>query len=99
MSEDSKPDVKPDAAGSGEHINLKVTGQDSSVVHFKIKKNTQFKKLMTAYCDRQGYQRNSIRFIFDGTQIQEDQTPIDLDMEDEDTIEVFQAQTGGGRVY
>ncbi len=38
-------------AGS-EHINLKVTGQDGSVVHFKIKKNTPLRKLMSAYCER-----------------------------------------------
>ena len=35
-----------------EHINLKVTGQDGSVVHFKIKRNTPLRKLMSAYCDR-----------------------------------------------
>ena len=42
-------DIKPE---SSEHINLKVTGQDGSVVHFKIKKNTPLRKLMSAYCDR-----------------------------------------------
>lgn len=42
-------DVKPEGS---EHINLKVTGQDGSVVHFKIKKNTPLRKLMSAYCDR-----------------------------------------------
>lgn len=51
------------------------------MVHFKIKKNTQFKKLMAAYCERQGYQKSAIRFVFDGTQIQEDQTPIDVSEE------------------
>ena len=35
-----------------DHINLKVTGQDGSVVHFKIKKNTPLRKLMSAYCER-----------------------------------------------
>lgn len=33
---------------------------------------------MTAYCERQGFQRNAIRFMFDGTPIQEEQTPIDV---------------------
>lgn len=42
-------EIKPE---SSEHINLKVTGQDGSVVHFKIKKNTPLRKLMSAYCDR-----------------------------------------------
>ena len=41
-------DCKPES----EHINLKVTGQDGSVVHFKIKKNTPLRKLMGAYCNR-----------------------------------------------
>ncbi|XP_003388064.1 PREDICTED: small ubiquitin-related modifier 2-like [Amphimedon queenslandica] len=100
MSQDLKPDVKPEGAESGhqsnEHINLKVMGQaGGSVIHFKIKRNTPFKKLITAYCERQGLQKSTIRFMFDGTPMQEDQTPNDLDMEDDDTIEVFQAQTGG----
>lgn len=93
MSDETKPEVKPDVGS--EHINLKVTGSDGSVVHFKIKKNTPLKKLMQAYCDRQGFQRNTIRFTFDGGHVGEDQTPSDLDMEDDDTIEVFQQQTGG----
>uniref|UniRef100_A0A8C2WCU6 Rad60/SUMO-like domain-containing protein n=1 Tax=Cyclopterus lumpus TaxID=8103 RepID=A0A8C2WCU6_CYCLU len=56
---------------SNEHINLKVAGQDGSIVQFKIKRHTALIKLMKAYCDRQ------------------------LEMEDEDTIDVFQQQTGG----
>lgn len=36
-----------------EHINLKVAGQDGSVVQFKIKRHTPLIKLMKAYCDRQ----------------------------------------------
>lgn len=78
-----------------EHVNLKVCGQDGSVVQFKIKKNTQLKKLMNAYCDRQGLDAAQIRFRFDGTPIQDTDTPSALDMEDDDTIDVFQEQTGG----
>merc|ERR1711878_111572 len=76
-----------------EHVNLKVCGQDGSVVQFKIKKNTSLKKLMSAYCDRQGLDQNQIRFRFDGTPIQDTDTPTTLDMEDDDTIDVFQEQT------
>ncbi|XP_021544370.1 small ubiquitin-related modifier 2-like [Neomonachus schauinslandi] len=35
------------------HINLKVAGQDGSVVQFKIKRHTPLSKLMKAYCERQ----------------------------------------------
>ncbi|XP_049925110.1 small ubiquitin-related modifier 2-like isoform X2 [Epinephelus moara] len=38
---------------SNEHINLKVVGQDRSVIQFKIKRHTQLSKLMKAYCERQ----------------------------------------------
>ena len=55
--------------------------QDGSVVHFKIKRNTQLKKLMQAYCDRQGFQMNSIRFMFDGNHIGPDTTPSEVSTE------------------
>ena len=52
--------------------------QDRSVVHFKIKKNTPLRKLMTAYCERQGFQAGTVRFMFDGNQIGAEQTPIEV---------------------
>ncbi|XP_056390890.1 small ubiquitin-related modifier 3 isoform X1 [Hyla sarda] len=78
-----------------DHINLKVAGQDGSVVQFKIKRHTPLSKLMKAYCDRQGLSMRHIRFRFDGQPINETDTPAQLEMEDEDTIDVFQQQTGG----
>ncbi|XP_051753073.1 small ubiquitin like modifier 2a isoform X2 [Ctenopharyngodon idella] len=66
---DEKP--KEGVKTENDHINLKVAGQDGSVVQFKIKRHTPLNKLMKAYCERQ------------------------LEMEDEDTIDVFQQQTGG----
>ncbi|XP_048213070.1 small ubiquitin-related modifier 2-like [Perognathus longimembris pacificus] len=61
---------------NNDHINLKVAGQDVSVVQFKNKRHTPLSKLMKAYCEGQD-------------------TPEQLEMEDEDTIDVFQQQTGG----
>merc|ERR1711881_785318 len=92
---DNEDKPKP-ADGGAEHVNLKVCGQDGSVVQFKIKRNTQLRKLMQAYCDRQGLDVNQIRFRFDGPPIQDTDSPATLDMEDDDTIDVFQQQTGGG---
>nr|XP_055203869.1 small ubiquitin-related modifier 2-like [Gorilla gorilla gorilla] len=40
-------------AENNDHINLKVVGQDDSVVQFKIKRHTPLSKLMNAYCDEQ----------------------------------------------
>ncbi|KAH8870500.1 Small ubiquitin-related modifier 2 [Schistosoma japonicum] len=78
-----------------EHINIKVQGQEGSIIHFKIRKNTPLRKLMLAYCERLGLKQPSVRFIFDGNSVHETDTPASLEMEENDTIEVFQTQTGG----
>uniref|UniRef100_A0A2K5MZN1 Small ubiquitin-related modifier n=1 Tax=Cercocebus atys TaxID=9531 RepID=A0A2K5MZN1_CERAT len=80
------------------HINLKVAGQDGSVVQFKIKRHTPFSKLMKAYCERQGLSMRQIRFRFDEQPINETDTPAQLELEDEDTIDVFQQKTGARRL-
>uniref|UniRef100_A0A4W5KXV1 Small ubiquitin like modifier 2b n=1 Tax=Hucho hucho TaxID=62062 RepID=A0A4W5KXV1_9TELE len=86
----SKPtDNRQMKTENNDHINLKVAGQDGSVVQFKIKRHTPLSKLMKAYCERQVIVR------FDGQPINETDTPAQLEMEDEDTIDVFQQQTGG----
>eukprot|EP00244_Chara_vulgaris_P011647 TRINITY_DN5873_c0_g1_i2.p1 TRINITY_DN5873_c0_g1~~TRINITY_DN5873_c0_g1_i2.p1 ORF type:complete len:102 (-),score=28.90 TRINITY_DN5873_c0_g1_i2:144-449(-) len=90
-SEEKKP-------SEGNHLNLKVKGQDGNEVFFRIKKTTTLKKLMTAYCERQSVDMNSIAFLFDGRRLQADQTPEELSMEDGDEIDAMLHQTGGLRV-
>uniref|UniRef100_A0A8B9M3H5 Ubiquitin-like domain-containing protein n=1 Tax=Accipiter nisus TaxID=211598 RepID=A0A8B9M3H5_9AVES len=50
---------------------------------------------MEYYCLTFGLSMRQIRFRFDGQPINETDTPAQLEMEDEDTIDVFQQQTGG----
>jgi len=78
-----------------EHINIKVVSDDNSEVFFKIKRTTPFRKLMDAYCQRQGKSLTTVRFLYDGERISPDQTPEQLEMEDEDTIDVMIEQIGG----
>ncbi|KAJ5728787.1 Ubiquitin-like protein SMT3 [Penicillium malachiteum] len=82
------------AAAPAEHLNIKVTDNNNEVF-FKIKRSTQLKKLMDAFCDRQGKQQATVRFLFDGTRVRPDDTPETLDMADGDTLEVHQEQIGG----
>ncbi|KAL5962530.1 Small ubiquitin-related modifier 2-A [Taenia solium] len=90
MGDDNAPKEK-----NNEPINLTVHGQDGSVIHFKIKRTTPFKKLMNAYCQRLGLTLANVRFTCDGEHVQYEDTPESLDLHDNDTIEVFQTQTGG----
>ncbi|EEQ28753.1 SUMO protein smt3 [Microsporum canis] len=77
-----------------EHLNIKVTDNNNEVF-FKIKRSTQLKKLMDAFCERQGKQLSTVRFLFDGTRVRPDDSPETLDMQDGDTLEVHQEQIGG----
>ncbi|KAK6456894.1 uncharacterized protein RJT20DRAFT_126972 [Scheffersomyces xylosifermentans] len=53
------------------------------------------KRLMEAFCKRQGKDLNSLRFLIDGTRIYPHNTPDELELEDGDTIEAHREQTGG----
>lgn len=93
--ESAAPVAKSEEKKDTEHINLKVVGQDGTSIFFKIKKHTSLKRLIDAYCQRQGVSVGAIRFLFDGRRIQPDQTPKDLGMEDGDIIDAMLFQTGG----
>lgn len=88
----SNPEV---AENPSEHITLKVKSQDGNEVFFKIKRGTQLKKLMEAYCSRNGVNISTVRFLFDGQRIQETNTPNDLNLEENDQIDAMVEQTGG----
>ncbi|XP_009995055.1 PREDICTED: small ubiquitin-related modifier 3 [Chaetura pelagica] len=81
-------------AGEGDS-SVKSRALGGSLVEFKTKRPPPLSKLMKAYCERQGLSMRQIRFRFDGQPINEGDTPAQLEMEDEDTIDVFQQQTGG----
>eukprot|EP01105_Mastigella_eilhardi_P004517 TRINITY_DN1602_c0_g1_i1.p2 TRINITY_DN1602_c0_g1~~TRINITY_DN1602_c0_g1_i1.p2 ORF type:complete len:122 (+),score=51.74 TRINITY_DN1602_c0_g1_i1:51-368(+) len=82
-------------AASSDHVNVKVVGQDGSEVFFKIKRTTTLKKLMEAYCKRLSVNEKSVRFLFNGSRITDQQTPNDLGLEDDDIIDAMLSQVGG----
>jgi hypothetical protein len=47
-------------------------------VFFRIKRSTQLKKLMNAYCDRQSVDMTAIAFLFDGRRLRAEQTPDEV---------------------
>ncbi|XP_036914724.1 small ubiquitin-related modifier 1-like [Sturnira hondurensis] len=79
----------------GEHIKLKVIGQDHSEIHFKVKMTTHLKKLKESYCQRQDVLMNSFRFLFERQRIADNHNPKELRMKEEDVIEIFQEHIGG----
>jgi len=73
----------------------KVRDAEGNEVQFKIKKTTQLKKLMDAYCTRMGTQTGAYRFLFDGHRINAEDTPDSLDMQELDCVDAMVSQLGG----
>lgn len=92
MTDDVKPDIKP---GQSDQLNIQVQNSDGSKVKFRVKRVTRMEKVFEAYCKKMGLNINQIRFIFDGNKIGKQQTPEELELEDNDLIEVVVEQTGG----
>ncbi|KAL5219699.1 hypothetical protein ABZP36_024412 [Zizania latifolia] len=92
--EEEKKPVVGEQGGGDAHINLKVKGQDGSEVFFRIKRSTQLKKLMNAYCDHQSLDLRAIAILFDDRMLRADQTPDELEMDDGDEIDAMLHQTG-----
>ena len=82
------------AKNETEYIKLNVIGQDCNEIHFQVKMTTQMGKLKKSYSERVGAPITSLRFLFDGKRINDDETPKSLGMEQDDVIEVYQEQTG-----
>ncbi|KAF2873322.1 ubiquitin-related domain-containing protein [Massariosphaeria phaeospora] len=94
MSDSGSPNMQKPEDAQPEHLNIKVTDNNNEVF-FKIKRTTQLKKLMDAFCERQGKSPASVRFLFDGQRVGPTDNPDSLDMQDGDTLEVHQEQIGG----
>ena len=73
-----------------ECIKLKAVGQDSSEINFRVKMTTAMGKLKKSYSKRVGAPITSLRFLFDGKRINDEETPKSLKMEQDDVIEVYQ---------
>ncbi|ETW76761.1 hypothetical protein HETIRDRAFT_37775 [Heterobasidion irregulare TC 32-1] len=98
MSEEeqhTQSEVTPKVEDGNAPINVKVVTSQGEEVFFKIKRNTKLSKLQGAYANKVGKDVGSIRFLYDGNRINDDDTPASLDMEDNDTIDVMVEQVGG----
>ena len=47
------------------------------------------RKLMSAYCNKSSIDPESVAFMFEGNRLRGEQTPQDVDMEDDDEIQVL----------
>lgn len=79
-----------------DELSINVKSQEGNIICFKLKKTTLLKKMIDAYCTKFGLQPKSIRFIFEGERVKENDTPEKLGIEDGDEIDAMIEQHGGG---
>ena len=80
-------------ASVAEYIKLKVVDQYSNEIHFRVKMTTQMGTLKKSYSERVGVPVSSLCYLFDGRRINDDETPKELGMEQDEVIEVYQEET------
>ncbi|KAF4622293.1 hypothetical protein D9613_009205 [Agrocybe pediades] len=84
MNQRQQPTQEPEPKleESNNTINIKVVSAAGEEVFFKIKRSTKLSKLQGAYANKVGKDVGSIRFLYDGERIGDDDTPASLDMDD-----------------
>lgn len=65
------------------HIEIRVKDQSENETQFRIKRSTPLRKVMDAYCQRSEKDRKSVRFLFEGARVQDEDTPMTLEMEND----------------
>ncbi|EIW72896.1 hypothetical protein M231_00153 [Tremella mesenterica] len=89
-------EAKPVAQDGNAPINIKLTSPNGDEIYFKIKKSTKLGKLCAAYAERVGADVATIRLVYEGVRVTAEQTALELELEDGDSIDVMLEQVGGG---
>lgn len=83
----------PDAAQKN-LLQIRVSDNNTEVF-FRVKKDTPLRRVFEGFCKRTGKDYRSLRFLYEGERISEDDTPASLEMEEGDVIEAANQQVGG----
>jgi len=89
-----KSEVEDEPEATDSMINIKVVGPANPEVQFRVKKSTQLRKVMTAYCDRMQQDMKGLQFLYGSERIRPEQTPAQLEMKDGDIIDALVKSVG-----
>jgi small ubiquitin-related modifier len=69
-------------------VTIRLRDQTGWDMYFKLSPLTAMDKVFNAFAKRKGVAASGLRTLLDGERINGDQTPCDLDLEDQDQIDV-----------
>ena len=76
-------------SGTDTHIKFTVKDCLDKSTLFKMNRSSPMSKVFKAYARREGVEESSLRFLLDGERIQETDTPLSLQLEENDQIGAF----------
>eukprot|EP00804_Cyclotella_cryptica_P010466 CCRYP_012295-RA/>CCRYP_012295-RA protein AED:0.34 eAED:0.34 QI:0/-1/0/1/-1/1/1/0/305 len=77
-----------------EQITIRLKDQSGEETFFKVKRITKMAKIFNAYATRNGVDVKTLRFLLDAEPICHHATPLSLELEDQDQIDVVLEQRG-----
>ena len=77
-------------------IRLKFVFNESATV-IDATKTIRMDKILEAFSRKQGIEKKSVKFMFDGSVVNGFETPLGLNMKNNDVIDVMVDQIGGGK--
>lgn len=94
--EDNKNNVLVDKKPLAEDkVTIKVKGPDDHELQFKLKASTPLMKLKKSYEQQKNITSAQLRYLYDGKEVNDQDTPESLGMSEGDVIDVFSTQVGG----
>ena len=77
-------------------VIIRIKRVDEHEVYFRIKRDRPLRDVMLEYCNYLKLDYDAIRFTFNGIKVKCSATADDLGLKDNDTIDAWSDQTGGG---
>jgi len=82
----TKPAAKS-AKPKSKKLKLRIRVGSTEPTFFVCKTTTTMLKIKKAFCTSKGFELGTTRFVFDGDDLGDDETPGDLDMDDYEQID------------
>ncbi|XP_011091452.1 small ubiquitin-related modifier 2-like [Sesamum indicum] len=77
-------------------IALSIKSQDGDEVYYRFPRDKKLQHLFTSYCRQKKLSYDAIAFVYDGRRVKASKTPLEMEMEDGDSIDAMMHQDGGG---
>ncbi|KAL0297962.1 UNVERIFIED_CONTAM: Small ubiquitin-related modifier 1 [Sesamum angustifolium] len=76
-------------------IALSIKSQDGDEVYYRFPRDKKLQHLFSSYCKQKKLNYDAIAFVYDGKRVKASNTPVEMEMEDGDSIDAMMHQEGG----